>query len=134
MKTRYKVLFTIIYTVVYLFLAIGSVNPEGTGTAIFFAPFITWLFLFVVLYLSSRLEDFRNRILFVLLMMAHYLVNIYFIFAVWDDSYKGESRLARMWELQPKFILLTVTWYLLGQLIIWILFFKSIKNYPSTRF
>lgn len=133
MKTGYKILFGVIYTLVYAFLAIALINPEGTGTGIFLIPLITWFFLFVVLYLLSRLESLRNRIFYIVLMLAHYITSFVLAHIVWNDSYKGKSRLSGTWEREPDIILFLVTWYLLGQLIIWIIFFKGLKNVNNVK-
>jgi hypothetical protein len=133
MKMKHKILFGVTYTIVYAFLAIASINPEGTGTGIFFAPLITWLFLFVSLYLSSRLEDSRNRVFFIVFMIAHYVTSLFFIAAFWNDSYNGKLRVMRMWEREPNLILFILAWYLSGQLIIWIVFFKRVKRVAKVR-
>jgi hypothetical protein len=133
MNTGYKILFGVIYSLVYAFLAIALINPEGTGSGIFLIPLITWFFLLVVLYLFGRLESSRNRIFFIVFMLAHYITNFVLAQSVWnhsywDISYKGKSRLTATWEHEPSIIFFLITWYLLGQLIIWIIFYKEVKN------
>jgi hypothetical protein len=59
-KMQRIVLFGLIYTIVYWFLAIWNIGPEGKGTTIFFAPLIAWLFLFVALFLVDNLFCWRN--------------------------------------------------------------------------
>ena len=135
MKTSYKILFGIVYTLVYAVLAIAMLNPEGTGTGIFLAPLLTWGFLFVVLYLLGRLEGLRTRIFFTLLMAVHYLVNLFLASNFWDtpynggsSAYKGKSSLQGSWEREPYLILFLVAWYLLGQIFIWVIFFREVRR------
>jgi hypothetical protein len=134
MKTIYKILFGVIYTLVYAFLAIVLINPERTGTGIFLAPLLTWGFLFVVLYLLSRLESLRARVFFTLLMAVHCLVNLFLASNFWNTPYngnssafKGKSSLLAAWEREPSIILFLVIWYLLGQVFIWLMFFKEVR-------
>ena len=128
MKLKYTLLFGVIYTIIYIFLAIASINPEGTGPAVFFSPLITWAFLFVALYLLHSLESLRSRIIFIAFMLSHYVISLLFLYIFGNWSYNGQSRLTRMWERDSNFILFTLVWYLTGQIVIWVIFFKIIKN------
>jgi hypothetical protein len=135
MKTGYKILFGVIYTLVYAFLAIAMINPEGTGTGIFPVPLLTWGFLFIVLYLLGRLESLRARIFFSLLIAVHYLMNLLLVSNFWDtpynggsSAYKGKSKILADWEREPIIILFLVTWYVLGQVFIWVMFYREVKS------
>ncbi len=135
MKTSHKILFGIVYTLGYACLAIAMINPEGTGTGIFLVPLLTWVFLFVVLYLLGRLEGLRERIFYILLMAVHYLVNLLLGSSFWSTPYnggssvyKGKSSLLASWEREPNLILFLVTWYVLGQVFIWVMFFMEVRN------
>ncbi len=140
MKTGYKVFFGIVYTLVYAFLAIAMINPEGTGTGIFLVPLLTWGFLFVVLYLSGRLKDLQARIFCILLMAVHYLINFSLISNFWNTPYnggssadKGKSSLLASWEREPNTILFLVAWYVFGQIFIWAMFIREIKDIGKVK-
>lgn len=140
MKTSYKILFGIVYTLVYAFLAIAMINPEGTGTGIFLVPLLTWGFLFVVLYLLGRLESLRARIFFTLLMAVHYSVNLLLASNFWDtpynggsSAYKGKSKLLADWEREPSLILFLVAWYVLGQVFIWVMFSREVRRVGEVK-
>jgi hypothetical protein len=122
------IIFCIVYTFVYTFLAIACINPEGTGTGIFLIPLITWVLLFFVFYLSNKLDIKRNRVFFVIFLTSHYLINLFFLWLFLNESYKGESRILRMWRLDNYFLITTVLWYLLGQVVLWSIFFFSKKS------
>ncbi len=140
MKTSNKILFGVIYTLVYAFFAIAMINPEGTGTGIFLVPLLTWGFLFVVLYLLGRLESLRARIFFTLLMAVHYLINLLLINNFWNTPYsggssadKGKSTLLASWDRETNIILFLVAWYVLGQVFIWVKFFKEVRSIDKVK-
>ena len=126
MRKRYIILFGVIYTVIYLYLAIDLAGA-GHGTLVFLTPLITWIFIFVALYLLTRLENSIVRVFFVVLMLMHYAITLFFLRGYSLDIDTG---LLKMWERHPNFILFTIAWYLLGQIMIWVAFLKvkSRKN------
>lgn len=129
----FRVLFAVIYTIVYAFLAITHVNSERTGTGIFIVPLVSWLFILAALYLSNKLTVWRNRLFFIALMAAHYWMNLLLTDAFSADFYNGKSRLVAAWEREPNRILLTIGWYLAGQLVIWAMFFNSFMKLGKTE-
>jgi len=73
MKIIYGILFAVVYTVVYAFLAILSTGG-GHGNFILLLPLLTWAFNFVALVLLTRLESQMIRIFFVVMMLAYYII------------------------------------------------------------
>lgn len=141
METSYKIIFGIVYTLVYAFLATAMINPEGTGTGIFLVPLLTWGFLFVVLYLSGRLKGLKAHIFFILLMAAHYFINLLLISNFWNTPYnggssihKGKSKLIVSWENESNTILFLVAWYVFGQIFIWAMFIREAKDIGKVKF
>ena len=126
MRLKKIILFGLIYTLVYFFLAIQSAGG-GHGTFIFFAPLFTWILLFPALFLLTRLNrGFINKVLFVVLMLIHYVHIIFFLSPLFSlDIDKGTIK---VWEQYPGAILITAAWYLIGQLMIWIFFYKAVRK------
>ena len=116
MKLMYATLFGLIYTVVYFFLAVMSTGG-GHGNFFLLTPITGWLFIFIALFLLTRLKSLFSRIFFVGIMLAHYLINLLLLLSFKDEIIKDWSRIARR-----EGILITVGFYLLGQLIIWFFF------------
>lgn len=126
MRLKQIILFGLIYTLVYFFLAIGCA-AGGHGTLIFFAPLFTWILLFPALFLLTRLNrGFINYILFVVLMLMHYAHIVFFLSPLFSlDIDKGTMKI---WEHRPEAILITAAWYLAGQIIIWIFFYNATRK------
>ena len=122
------VLFGLIYTVIYCFLAFWNVGPEGKGTTIFFAPILPWVFFLIALIILKKADDLMNRIFFVGVMIAHYGLTLLFLYAASSGTYRGKTNFMWGWEQQPDLFVLTVIWYLLGQIIIWSAFLKCLYN------
>lgn len=125
MKSRIS--FGGIYSVVYGLLAFLNVGPEGQGTIIFFAPLIPWFLLCISLFMLDKLGDLRNKIFFVGVMILHYGLTLLFLYPASTSSYRGKSDWERGLE-QPGLLAITTAWYLLGQLFIWMAFFKGVRN------
>jgi len=120
LKLRHRIVFSIVYTIVYLFLAVAAVNPKGTGTNIFFSPLIAWPLLLAALFFLNKTDEFRTRMFFVVFMLSHYAISIVLIYLFWADTYDGRSRIEGMWERDPQWVIFAVSWYLAGQSAIWI--------------
>lgn len=110
----FKILFGLIYTVGYFFLALMSTGG-GHGNFYILLPLIPWFLLFVPIFLFGKLNDLVSRIVFVLVMLTNYAVIMIFLLNYSFTEDKG-------WT-QNHFPYPTVIWYFAGQLIIWAEFF-----------
>lgn len=122
MRLTYAVLFGLIYTVVYFFLAVMSTGG-GHGNFFLLTPIVGWLFIFIALFLLIRLKSLFSSVFFVSTMLAHYVIILFLLLSIRDEILKDWSRVAGR-----EGIFITVGFYLLGQLIIWLFFFRSIRN------
>ncbi len=86
MKIIYSVLFAVIYTAGYVFLAALSTGG-GHGNFIVLLPITTWLFNFVALFLLYRLENQIVRIFFVVMMLVYYALNFFILIPALSDIY-----------------------------------------------
>jgi hypothetical protein len=120
MKIIYGVLFAVIYTTVYFFLAFFSTGG-GHGNFIVLLPLTTWLFNFVALFLLARLDSRTIRIFFVVMMLVYYTFNLFILYPALSDIHMVTYPHAEG-------ILIPAVWYLLGQLILWTVFFKEVLN------
>jgi hypothetical protein len=127
MKVIYAALFGLIYTVVYFFLAVMSTGG-GHGNFFLLTPATGWIFIFIALFLLTRLKSLFSHIFFVGIMLAHYLIILLFLLSLNDEITKDWSRVAGR-----EGILITTGFYLLGQLIIWFFFFKSVRNHQVLK-
>lgn len=121
------VLFGTIYLFLYCLLAF-SLLGAGHGTTLFVAPLMPFglgfvLFLFV-LYLFDKLNSRFSKTVYVALMLIHYLSTLFWLFYLWkiDEGYKY---LLKTWNTEFGIILLASGWYLFGQIIIWLNFYKA---------
>ncbi len=110
-----KITFTLIYTVVYFFLALLNTGG-GHGNYYLLTPAFPWLLLFPVIYFIGKLDTQLNRILFVLFMITHYV--LVFVFLL---NYSFEED--RGWKYGVP--LIPIIWYLAGQIAIWVLFINE---------
>ena len=115
-KAIFKILFGLIYTLGYFFLAILSTGG-GHGNFYLLLPLIPWLLLFVPIFLFGKLNDSVKQIVFVLVMITHYLVSAIFLF---NYSFAED----RGWKI--RFPYEVFAWYLAGQLVIWVNFFDEV--------
>ncbi len=122
MKIVSAILFGLIYTVIYFFLAVMSTGG-GHGNFFLLAPLWGWIFIFVVLFLLIRPSSLLTRILFIVSMLAHYAITLAGVFSVRDEVVKDWNRV-----VGREGIFITVGFYLLGQIIIWIIFLKTTRN------
>lgn len=124
---KHKFIFGLIYTTVYIFLAIGFVIAADNfkqfrqccAMPVFFAPIYTWILIFINLYLLNKLDKLKNRIFFVLLLIVHYSVTILSIINL--SPYTAPE----VWQTYSNKILFTIGWYLMGQIVIWGMFIKA---------
>jgi hypothetical protein len=127
MKTFRNILFGVIYTVIYCFLAIISTGG-GHGNFFLIMPFVTWLPIFIALCLLGFLEDPDARIYFVVLMLIHYGVTLFLFLGMKQNIINDWNRVAGR-----TFIFITSGFYLFGQLILWVGFFRSARNYQELK-
>jgi hypothetical protein len=130
MSGLFKILFSIFYTVSYFFLAILSTGG-GHGNFIFLAPVFTWVFLLAAIGISGKLDIFLVRIFFIFLMLLHYAHILIFIKPVFSEGFDPET--LKVWQNQPQSILFVTAWYLIGQSIVWLMFYKEIKNHQKAE-
>lgn len=138
MKLRYLVLFSVAYTLVYLFLTLDVIGMEGRGPLIFAAALrpvgLPWLLLLVGIYFLRDVSLGRGRILFILLMLSHYLITGINLILYFSFREQGEvEALIRVMDLRPKTIYLTIAWYCGGQLLLWIMFFVALRDVRNSK-
>ena len=121
MKSFGYILFGLAYTLIYFFLALMSTGG-GHGNFIVLLPSITWLFNFVALGLLTKLKSEMVRIYFVVMMFVYYGITLLIL-------YPASKDIKMVTHPHAEGILVPAAWYLLGQLIIWALFYREIKNH-----
>lgn len=118
MNLTYSILFGVVYTVGYVFLALLATGG-GHGNFISLMFIVTWVFNFAALFLLARLETSIVRIFFVVMMSLYYLINLLILFS----ASKDEKALT-----QPLALLNPAIWYISGQIFIWAVFFRQIRD------
>jgi len=73
-------------------------------------------------------------------MVVHYLINLLLSSGFWHTAYngnssvyKGKSKLLANWKREPSIILFLVSWYVLGQVFIWVMFFKEVRSIDKVK-
>jgi hypothetical protein len=122
MKIIRNILFGVIYALIYFILAIMSTGG-GHGNFYLLFPLFTWIFIFIALVLLTRLESVLVRIFFVVLMMAHYVITFVICLGGKEEIIKDWNRVHGV-----ETVLFVGGVYLLGQMIIWFVFFNTIRN------
>jgi hypothetical protein len=122
MKIIRNILFGVVYFVIYLFLAVMGTGG-GHGNFYLLSPLSTWIFILIALALLTGIKSSLARVFFVVLMTAHYVITFFICLNVKEKIIKDWNRASGV-----ETALVVGGFYLLGQLIIWLLFFKSIKN------
>jgi hypothetical protein len=119
-------LFGLVYTVVYFFLAVAATGG-GHGNFIFLAPLFSWVLLFPALFLLTKINKrFIYKAIFVVLMLLHYAHIIIFLRPLF--SFVIDPIIKKDWDRSPEIFFILPTLYLAGQLVIWLIFFKSSRN------
>lgn len=120
MKTTiYKLLFGVVYTVGYFFLAILSTGG-GHGNFYLLSPALPWLLLLIAIFLFGKLNDLQMRIFFCGVMAVHYGLLVFLLSNYSFAEDKGWSRHGLPY--------VPILWYLAGQGIIWMVFFSETRN------
>ncbi len=122
MKIIRNILFGVIYTVIYFFLTLAGTGG-GHGNFYLLAPLHTWIFIFIALVLLTRLENFQARVFFVVLMIMHYVITLLICLGIKERIIKDWNRPSGV-----ETVLFVGGVYLLGQLIIWVVFLNTIRN------
>jgi hypothetical protein len=116
----------LVYAAVYLALAFGAAGA-GHGTGIFFAailPYGLGLLVFPVIgFLAGNIKFFLSKVLFLSSLAIHYALVISFLRLDWIRDF---SYVEKMWNYSQMSILLPAGCYLLGQVIIWTVFIRSV--------
>jgi hypothetical protein len=119
-KTLLKILFGLVYTAGYFFLAILSLGG-GHGNSYLLLPGVAWPLIFAAIFLLGRLHDSPTRAFFLGVMVAHYGVLLLFL-----SEYRYEDDAA--WTKFHYVPFVPILWYLFGQAAIWLAFFSEIKG------
>ncbi len=129
MKLWKLILFIIVYTLGYFLVALNVVGMEGRGPTICFSPFspfgLPWLLLIVAIYLLSHRSSSNIRLFFVSLMVGHYAITAANAIATTPFGNNETEALNRVMEMRPDSIYYALAWYVVGQVIIWLVFIKS---------
>jgi hypothetical protein len=127
MSWYYKVGFGVIYTLGYFLLAVLSTGA-GHGTFIFLAPVFTWVLVLIAIYLSTNVDTLLKRVFFVVCLLVHYLHVVIFLRPLL--LFDIDPGTAMMWQIRngPEMIVFITLWYLVGQLVIWLMFLRTIKK------
>lgn len=121
MKIVYGVLFAVIYTVVYVFLAM-LVTGGGHGNFIGMIPVnITWLLNFAALISLTQLKYKIIKILFVVMMFAYYA----WLFFMLSEASTNKKMITHPYAGQ---LLIPAVWFITGQIVIWAMFIKKVVN------
>ncbi len=120
MKLVGYLLFGIVYTFIYVVLA-GAATGGGHGNFIVLIPMIPWIFNFVALILLTKLKSEIVRICFVVLMLMYYGFNALILYPASQD-------IEMVTYPHAESIFIPAAWFLLGQVGIWVLFFREIRN------
>ncbi|MDQ4121131.1 MAG: hypothetical protein M3209_06770 [Acidobacteriota bacterium] len=122
MKLIKGILFCLIYTIGYVFLALASTGG-GHGNFIVMVPVnITWAFNFAALILLTQLKYKITQFIFVILMLVYYGLLLFML----AEASTHEKMLTNYAAL-----LIPTLWFLSGQVIIWAVFFKKLKGINS---
>lgn len=113
-----KIIFAIVYTFVYFFLAVMSTGG-GHGNFYLLLPALPWLFPLIAICFFGKLNNKFNRILFVMFMTAHYVILFALLFSYSFESDRG---------LKYGVAFAPLIWYLAGQLVIWVTALTEIKE------
>lgn len=128
MHVYQRILFLVIYTLVYAGLALENIGTEGKGSAIFLASLSTWVLVGIaVLLLSPHLTSFR-RIFIAVLMGIHYGVTL---LSVLQTAYNDDGSFLHSWQRSPGAFIFGITWYVAGQLIIWFFILRGWRSEPQ---
>ncbi len=124
MKWYYKLGFAVVYTLGYFFLAIGSTGA-GHGTYIFVGPLFTWILVLIATYLSTRANTLLKQIFFVVCLLVHYGHILIFLRPLLFFDIDPGTAVA--WNLKngPQMMLFITGWYVVGQIVIWLMFFRA---------
>jgi hypothetical protein len=123
MKVIKGILFAVIYTVGYVFLAM-MVTGGGHGNFIAMLLIPLWIFNFVALILLTWLESKIIQIFFVIMMLLYYAIIFFMLNEAWDDK-------KAITHPHASGLLIPAIWFLLGQVIIWAVFFKKTRERNS---
>jgi len=118
-----RILFAIIYTTVYVALALENVGAEGKGSSVFFAPLLTWILVLIAIFLLSHGISTFRRIFVAALLGIHYGITALSVFNYFaqDNGHVGHS-----WNEFPAAVVLAIVWYLMGQCVIWLGVFRKL--------
>jgi hypothetical protein len=113
--------FGIVYTAGYL-LAILFTIGAGHGSTLLFSALPTWLLFLICLGLLSGSESREVRKAIVVLMVLNYVLTaVLFLTFELDDWFLYTLK---YFKLEPVVFVLSVVWYLLGQLVFWLLYVR----------
>lgn len=111
-------------------LGLGEINPEATGSGIFVFPVLAWPLIVIAMILMARLSTLQNRIIYTLSLLSHYVIIFLSVHGTFAD-YKSLRRLHHSWYVNGDWIAFTIVFYCLGQLAMWVIFFRSFVNQPD---
>lgn len=127
-----KLLFSATYLIGYFCFAIANIGAEAKGPIVFLAPLLSWPVLFVAVAILGK-ADTQRKLFFVGLMLVHYGIT-FLVFYLFTDRFNFFSpRILEAWNREPVLQILTVTWYFLGQFLIWLAFLLERNGRSSTR-
>lgn len=126
MSVYYYLVFLGLYTCGYVFLVFATL-ADGHGTFLFATPLLGWL-LFALAFLLIPYAD-KNAVLGTILscMGLFYVITIAIAFI----EQSGEGNFSRtLWLLNRSTVLfvLTILWFLAGQVLFWVLLIKRLRQ------
>lgn len=122
-----RVVLAILYSVICAVLGLAEINPEGTGSGIFVMPALTWPLVIVAMVVLGRLSTLQNRIIFVLVLIAHYFIVASSVWRTFADE-RWLRQLRHSWYVNGEWIVFTSVVYVVGQIVMWVMFFKSVRT------
>lgn len=131
-----SLLFGISYLLLYCVLAFFTLGARH-GTNLFLAPLMPYglgfVLLLFIIYLFDKLNSGFERNIYLALMTIHHLATFFWLAYCWSSE-NDDEYLIKTWKAIPEIVLLTVGWYLLGQIIIWANFYKHYQQKKAASF
>ena len=114
----------LLYAIIYAFLAFVAAGA-GHGTGIFFVAIWSYglgLLVFPLIgFLAADLRPFLVKVIFISILAIHYAVVVKLILVGWAGDF---PHIEKMWNLSTWYILLPAGFYLVGQIVIWMVLIR----------
>ena len=130
MSFVYRLLFAVLYLAGTLYFALVMLGG-GHGTLIFVVPLVTILAFVAAILLLDRRSSPWKRVLVVSLVAFHYIFTAIAIYLV--ESGDGFVHSFTILKYSPLAFVLPVGWYATGNILFWVLFWRTRPERTSLR-